>query len=153
MAYSKTEQLVFDLAEPICEVCGLSVWDVEFLKEGKNHVLRIYIDREGGAAIDDCEKVSVALSEKLDELDPIPSAYSLEVSSAGLDRKLKKPADFMRYIGALVDIKLYGPIEGLKDFTAELTDFKDDTVFLDYEGKAIEVPLDKAASVRLAVIF
>ena len=153
MAYSKTEQLVFELVEPICEQKGLSVWDIEFLKEGKNNVLRVYIDKEDGISIDDCEAVSVALSAELDEKDPIPSAYSLEVSSAGLDRQLKRPSDFLRYIGHQVDVKLYGPIDGVKDFTAELVDFKDETVFLNYEGKAMEIPFAKAASIRLAVIF
>lgn len=153
MAYSKTEQLVLELVEPICSEHGLSVWDIEFLKEGKNNVLRVYIDKEDGVSIDDCEAVSVALSTVLDEKDPIPSAYSLEVSSAGLDRQLKRPSDFERYIGHLVDVKLYGPIDGLKDFTAELVAFKDETVFLNYEGKAMEIPLIKAASIRLAVIF
>ena len=153
MAYSKTEQLVLTMTEPLCASLGLSVWDVEFKKEGKTNVLRVYIDKEGGVSIDDCEAVSVALSEKLDERDPIPTAYSLEVSSAGLDRQLKRPSDFLRYIGHQVDVKLYGPMEGLKDFTAELKDFKDETIFLNYEGKAMEIPLSKAASVRLAVIF
>jgi len=77
----------------------------------------------------------------------------LEVSSAGLDRQLKRPSDFARYIGHQVDVKLYGPIDGLKDFTAELVAFENETVFLNYEGKAMEIPLSKAASVRLAVIF
>jgi len=153
MAYSKTEQLVLTMTEPLCASLGLSVWDVEFKKEGKTNVLRVYIDKEGGVSIDDCEAVSVALSEKLDERDPIPTAYSLEVSSAGLDRQLKRPSDFLRYIGHQVDVKLYGPMEGLKDFTAELKDFKDETIFLNYEGKAMEIPLSKTVSVRLAVIF
>ncbi|MBE7022020.1 MAG: ribosome maturation factor RimP [Ruminococcaceae bacterium] len=141
------------MTEPLCASLGLSVWDVEFKKEGKTNVLRVYIDKEGGVSIDDCEAVSVALSEKLDERDPIPTAYSLEVSSAGLDRQLKRPSDFLRYIGHQVDVKLYGPMEGLKDFTAELKDFKDETIFLNYEGKAMEIPLSKTVSVRLAVIF
>ena len=153
MAYSKTEQLVLDLVEPLCAALGLSVWDVEYKKEGKTNVLRVYIDREEGVSINDCEAVSVALSEKLDEKDPIPSAYSLEVSSAGLDRALKRPSDFLRYIGHQVDIKLYGPIDGLKDFTAELTDFKDEVMYILVEDKAMEIPLAKAVSVRLAVIF
>jgi len=153
MAYSKTEQLVLEMTEPICADLGLSVWDIEFLKEGKNNVLRVYIDKEGGVGIDDCEAVSVALSAKLDEKDPIPSAYSLEVSSAGLDRQLKRPSDFARYIGHQVDVKLYGPIDGLKDFTAELVAFENETVFLNHAGKAMEISLSKAASVRLAVIF
>ncbi len=153
MAYSKIEQLVFEMAEPIAAAANVSVWDVEFKKEGKESVLRVFIDKEGGVSIDDCEAVSLALSEKLDETDPIPSAYSLEVSSAGLDRKLSRESDFIAYIGHQVDVKLYAPIEGLKEFTAELVGYHDGVVSLRYEKKVIEVAQDKAASIRLAVIF
>lgn len=153
MAYSKIEQLVFELAEPIAAAENLSVWDVEFQKEGKTNVLRVYIDKEGGASINNCENVSLALSDKLDALDPIPSAYSLEVSSAGLDRRLKRESDFLQYIGHPVDVKLYAPFEGLKEFTAELSGFSNGMLLLQYEKKLLELPLDKAASVRLAVIF
>ena len=153
MAYSKVEQLVFEMAEPIAASVNVSVWDVEFKKEGQENVLRVYIDKEGGVSIDDCEAVSVALSEKLDEKDPISTAYSLEVSSAGLDRKLFRESDFIAYIGHQVDVKLYAPIEGLKEFTAELVGYHDGVVSLRYEKKIIDVPEDKAASIRLAVIF
>lgn len=153
MAYSKIEQLVFEMAEPIAAAANVSVWDVEFKKEGKESVLRVFIDKEGGVSIDDCEAVSLALSEKLDEKDPISSAYSLEVSSAGLDRKLLRESDFIAYIGHQVDVKLYAPIEGLKEFTAELVGYHDGVVSLRYEKKVIDVAQDKAASIRLAVIF
>ncbi len=153
MAYSKIEQLIFDIAEPIASAIHLSIWDVEYKKEGKSNILRVYIDKEGGASIEDCEQVSLSLSEKLDELDPIPVAYSFEVSSAGLDRALKRESDFLRYIGHLVDVKLYAPIDGLKEFTAELTAFSKGVVSLRYENKEIEIPLEKSASIRLAVIF
>lgn len=153
MAYSKIEQLVFEMAEPIAESIQVSIWDVEFKKEGKNSVLRVYIDKEGGASIDDCEQVSLALSERLDAEDPISSAYSLEVSSAGLDRKLKKESDFLAYIGHLVDVKLYAPIEGMKEFTAELAGYDSGVISLRYEEKMLDVSQDKVASVRLTVIF
>ena len=153
MAYSKIEQLVFDMAEPIATGIHVSIWDVEFKKEGKSSILRVYIDKEGGASIDDCEQVSLALSERLDAEDPISSAYSLEVSSAGLDRKLWRESDFIADIGHLVDVKLYALIEGLKEFTAELAAYHDGVISLRYEKKILEVPQDKAASVRLAVIF
>ncbi len=153
MAYSKIEQLVFEMVEPIAAAQNVSVWDVEYKKEGKNNVLRVYIDKEGGVSIDDCEAVSVVLSERLDASDPITSAYSLEVSSAGLDRQLKRESDFLAYIGHLVDVKLYGPINGVKDFEAELVGYLDGVITLRYDDALMEVPLDKAASVRLAVIF
>lgn len=153
MANSKIEQLVWELAEPIAAAANVSVWDVEYKKEGKTNVLRIYIDKADGVGIDDCETVSVALSAKLDEADPIPSAYSLEVSSAGLDRRLKRESDFLQYIGHLVDVKLYAPLEGLKDFTAELVGYANGILTVRLEDKKLELPPDKVASVRLAVIF
>ncbi len=153
MSFSKVEQIVYDLAMPMAESEGLSIWDVEFLKEGKNQVLRVYIDKEGGASINDCETISLALSEKLDEIDPIPAAYSLEVSTAGLDRRLKREGDFLRYIGHQVDVKLYAAMDGLKEFTAELIAFENGVITLSLDKKTLEVPLEKAASVRLAVIF
>ena len=153
MAYSKIEQLIFDLVEPMAFANHVSVWDVEFVKEGKSHVLRVYIDKENGASIDDCEKISVALSEKLDELDPISTPYSLEVSSAGLDRKLKRESDFIQYIGHLIDVKLYAPVQGVKEFTAELCDYSQDVLSVRYENQILELPMSQVASVRLTVIF
>ncbi|MBE7035638.1 MAG: ribosome maturation factor RimP [Ruminococcaceae bacterium] len=153
MSYSKIEQLVIELAEPQALAIGVTIWDVEFVKEGKEQVLRVYIDKEGGASINDCEALSLALSAKLDELDPIASAYSLEVSSAGLDRRLKRESDFLQYIGHLVDVKLYASIDGLKEFTAELCAYAGSCVSLRYEKKLLEIPLEKIASVRLAVVF
>ena len=79
MAYNKTEQAVYDVAVPIAETNGLSVWDVEFKKEGSEYFLRVFVDKEGGVAIDDCEAISRELSDKLDEKDPISEAYILEV--------------------------------------------------------------------------
>ncbi len=153
MAYSKIEQLVYELAEPLAAAVKTTVWDVEYKKEGKTNVLRVYIDKTDGVGINDCEAVSVALSAKLDELDPIPSAYSLEVSSAGLDRRLKRESDFLQYIGHLVDVKLYAPQNGLKDFTAELVGYVDGTIRLRYEEQVLELSMDAVASVRLAVVF
>ena len=152
MSFSKVEQIVYDLAVPMAEAEGVSIWDVEFLKEGKNQVLRVYIDKEGGASINN-EAISMALSEKLDEIDPIPAAYSLEVQTAGLDRRLKRESDFLRYIGHLVDVKLYAAMDGQKEFTAELLAFENGIITLSVDKKTLEVPLEKAASVRLAVIF
>ncbi len=153
MAYSNIEQTVLDITTPIAEENGVSIWDIEYKKEGKENVLRVYIDKEGGASIGDCEAVSTALSARLDEVDPIPGAYMLEVTTAGLDRKLKRESDFLRYLGHEVDVKLYAPLDGLKEFTATLKDFKDETMYLEYENNSLSVPLSKAASVRLAVIF
>ena len=153
MAYNQTEQTVYDLALPIAERNGLSLWDVEFKKEGSEYFLRVYVDKEGGVAIDDCEAVSRELSDELDRLDPISEAYMFEVCSAGLDRQLKRDSDFLAFLGHDVDVKLYAPIDGEKEFCAELKDFKDKALTLLKDGKELEISLDKIASVRLSVVF
>lgn len=154
MAYNATESAVLNLAEPIAAVAGVSVWDVEFKKEGQNQVLRVYIDKEGGISIDECEQVSRALEAKLDECDLIKSAYMLEVSSAGIDRQLKRDSDFLMFLNHKVDIKLYKAEDGVKEFTALLLDYKDKTLYLKTEdNKEITLPKDMASSVRLTVEF
>lgn len=154
MANQKTVRMVEELLTPITEQLGLSVWDIEFVKEGPEYFLRVYIDKEnGGVGIDDCEAVSRALSDELDRTDPIEQAYVLEVSSAGMDRQLKRESDFLRYIGHDVDIKLYAPVCGTKEMTARLNGYSDGVITIDYNGQALELELSKTVSVRLAVIF
>jgi len=153
MAYNKTEQTVYDIALPIVEANGLMLWDVEYKKEGSEYFLRVFVDKEGGVAIDDCENVSRELSDKLDELDLIKEAYMFEVCSAGLDRQLKRESDFLMFLDHEVDVKLCAPINGKKDFTATLKGYKDENVILLIDGEEVEIPLSKTASVRLAVIF
>ena len=153
MAYNNTEQKVYDISLPIAEKNGLSVWDVEFKKEGSDYYLRVYVDKEGGVSIDDCEMVSRELSDKLDELDPISQAYMLEVCSAGIDRQLKRESDFLAFLGSDVDVKLYAPLNGEKEFSAELINFENGVVTLKKDGNELAMSLDKIASVRLSVVF
>lgn len=154
MANQKVTAEVEKLLLPITERLGLSVWDIEFVKEGPEYFLRVYIDKEeGGVGIDDCEAVSRALSDELDRTDPIQQAYVLEVSSAGMDRLLKRESDFLRYLGEMIDIKLYAPICGVKEMTARLVGYSDGAVTVDYDGQELVIDLAKTVSVRLAVIF
>lgn len=154
MANQKVTAEVEKLLLPITERLGLSVWDIEFVKEGPEYFLRVYIDKEeGGVGIDDCEAVSRALSDELDRTDPIQQAYVLEVSSAGMDRLLKRESDFLRYLGEMIDIKLYAPICGVKEMTACLVGYSDGAVTVDYDGQELAIDLAKTVSVRLAVIF
>lgn len=154
MAYNATENAVFELALPIVEANGVSVWDVEYKKEGQDLVLRVYIDKDGGVAIDDCEKVSRSLEEMLDKKDLIKQAYILEVSSAGIDRALKRDSDFLMFLNHKVDVKLYKAENGVKEFTALLLDFKDGAMVLKTEDdKEMILPKEKASSVRLTVEF
>ncbi|WP_188205843.1 ribosome maturation factor RimP [Alkalibacillus aidingensis] len=153
----KIVDLTEDLAQPIVEQMNLELVDVEFVKEGKNHFLRVYVDKEGGVDIEDCEKVSEQLSEKLDEKDPIESAYFLEVSSPGVERKLKKRADFERFVGSHAYVKTYEPIDGDKEFYGDIKSFENDeltlTIKIKTREKEVVIPYSKIAKAHLAVTF
>ena len=118
---AKVTDAVAALALPVVESAGCTLWDVEYVKEAGAWFLRVYIDREGGVSIDDCEAVSRPLSDLLDEADPIEGSYTLEVGSAGAERSLKRPGDFQRYLGSPVLVKLYRPIEGRKELAGTLS--------------------------------
>ena len=145
----KVTDVVAALARPIVGQAGCDLWDVEYVKEAGEWFLRVYIDREGGVDLDCCETVSRALSDALDEADPIQSSYTFEVSSAGLDRALKKPEHFAQCMGQRVDVKLYRPVDGSRERIGELTGYEDGAVFVD------GARLDKkdVAQVRLHVEF
>ena len=125
------EDKVISLLDPIIADTGIKMIDVEFTKEAGNYYLRVYLDKEGGINIDDCETVSRALSDKLDETDPIPEAYILEVSSPGLDRPLRRERDFAASIGRQIDIKLYKEEDGCKAFRGILKAYDKDSVTVD----------------------
>ena len=113
---AKITELTAKLALPVVEEAGCELWDVEYVREAGSWFLRIYIDKEGGVDILDCEKISRALSDLLDEADPIEGSYTLEVSSAGAERPLKRPGDFQRFMGSPVAVKLYKAQGGRKEF-------------------------------------
>lgn len=146
---AKVTDVVAALAAPIVERAGCTLWDVEYVKEAGEWFLRVYIDREGGVDIDACEAVSRPLSDALDEADPIQTAYTFEVSSAGLDRALKKPEHFAACMGQQVDVKLYRPVDGRKEYTGALTGYEDGRVTVD--GRVFEQK--DVAQVRLHVTF
>ncbi len=153
MAYNKTEKEVKELITPIIDERNITLWDIEFKKEGPSYVLRIYLDKDGGIGINDCEEVSRALSAVLDERDPIPQAYMLEVSSAGLDRIIKYDFHFEKCMGKNVDVKLFATLDGVKEFTAKLTGFDGENVTMEKDGSIIALPFNKISSLRLAVEF
>lgn len=148
-----TEQLV----TPILDEKGLEFVDVEYVKEGSDWFLRVYIDSEQGVGIDECAAVSESLSEELDAGQYISRAYYLEVSSPGVERPLKKHRDFQQAIGKQVRIKTYAPIEDEKIFEGQLADCNDDEVTVIVKVKTrekrIKIPFDQIASARLAVTF
>ena len=135
---SNTETRVLPLVLPIVEEMGLELVDLEFVKEGANWYLRIYIDKENGVDINDCEAVSKAVEAKLDAEDPIEQAYVLEVSSPGLDRPLKKEEDFARFAGEIIDVKLYQAMNGKKTLEGKLIGLEDGVIVMEEDGK--EVP-------------
>ena len=145
----KVTDVVTALALPVAERAGCTLWDVEYVKEAGEWFLRVYIDREGGVDLDCCEAVSRALSDALDEADPIPDSYTFEVSSAGLDRALKKPEHFARCLGQKVDVKLYRPVDGSRERTGALTGYENGAVFVD----GARLDRKDVAQVRLHVEF
>ncbi|MFS0865067.1 ribosome maturation factor RimP [Fredinandcohnia sp. 179-A 10B2 NHS] len=153
----KVTQTVEELVIPILSDLQMELVDVEYVKEGKDWFLRVFIDSDKGVDIEDCGTVSEKLSEKLDEIDPIPYNYFLEVSSPGAERPLKKESDFHKAIGKQVYVKTYEPIEGTKIFEGELSSFDGNTVIITVtvktRKKTIEIPYEKVASARLAVTF
>ena len=146
---AKVTDVVAKLALPVVEQCGCTLWDVEYVKEAGEWFLRLYIDKEGGVGIEDCEAVSRPVSDLLDEADPIQGGYTFEVSSAGLDRALRKAEHFQACMGQKVDVRFYRPMEGRKEYTGVLTGYEDGNVSVDdrtFEKKDV-------AQVRLHVEF
>ncbi|MCP8616486.1 ribosome maturation factor RimP [Salirhabdus salicampi] len=150
-------QITEELVQPILDDMNLELVDVEFVKEGKDRFLRVFVDKEGGVDIEECGKVSEQLSEKLDDVDPIETAYFLEVSSPGVERPLKTKRDFEKFLNHNVYVKLYEPIDGEKEYEGILTSFEDDVVTIEAKVKTrkknVEIPYDKIAKARLAVSF
>ena len=146
---AKVTDAVAALALPVVERAGCTLWDVEYIKEAGSWFLRAYIDKEGGVSIDDCEAVSRPLSDLLDEHDPIEGSYTFEVSSAGADRALKKPEHFEQFQGSEVEVRLYRPREGRKEFVGVLKSYEDGDVTLNVNGAETRFTKQEIALVRL----
>ncbi|GAY74592.1 ribosome maturation factor RimP [Sporolactobacillus inulinus] len=146
-----------ELISPILQEMNLELFDIEYVKEGKNRFLRVFIDSPSGVDLDTCAEVSEKLSEALDVEDPIKEAYFLEVSSPGAERPLKRYEDFEKALGKNVHLTTYEPIEGNKVFEGKLTEVNKDYVVLAIKNKTrvahVTLPFDKIASSRLAIIF
>lgn len=146
-----------ELLDPILLEHNLTLFDIEYVKEGNDMFLRVYIDKDGGVDLTDCSKVSEQLSEKLDEDDPIKAAYMLEVSSPGAERPLKTAKDFEQHINENIYVSLYIHIEGEKEYEGRLTSFTNDVATIEYKfkhtKKQVEIPFNKIAKARLAVML
>lgn len=149
----KVTELVAQFAEPIVQQAGCSLWDVEYVREGSERYLRIYIDKEGGIDIDDCEKIHRAIDPILDEKDPIAESYHFEVCSAGIERALKRPGDFARFMDSPVLVKLYRPRNGLKEIPGILRGYEDGKVTVEAGKEMITFEKSEVALVRLRVEF
>lgn len=125
---SKITETVAKLARPVVEEAGCELWNVEYTREAGAQYLRIYIDKEGGVGIADCERVSRALDPVLDEADPIEESYIFEVGSAGCERQLKRPADFERFMGTDIELRFYQPIDGRKAVVGKLCGYENGDV-------------------------
>ena len=151
MAKVPVSQAVMGLIEPVLIGEGLELVDVEYKKEGKNWVLRIFIDKEGGVTVADCQKVSHLTGDLIEVEETIATPYSLEVSSPGLDRVLKREKDFLKFKGRQIRLHTLSPIDNRRKFTGILTDFKDETVLLELDGKLLEIPLRQVGKANLVI--
>ena len=149
----KVTDIVTKIAQPVVEAHGCQLWDVEYVREGDQRFLRLYLDKEGGVDITDCEAISRAVDPLLDETDPIAESYHFEVCSAGLERALKRPSDFERFMGSNITVKLYRPRNGLKEIPCVLTGYEDGRVTVEAGKETITFEKSQVALVRLRVEF
>ena len=150
---AKVTELVTKLALPVVEEAGCELWDVEYVREAGTWFLRVYIDKAEGVDILDCENVSRVLSDLLDEADPIEGSYTLEVSSAGAERPLKRPGDYERFMGSPVAVKLYKARNGRKEFAGVLAGYENGDVTITVGGTAMTFAKDEVALCRLRIEF
>jgi ribosome maturation factor RimP len=149
----KIAATVEELIQPVIEDGGLELVDVTFTKEGNGWYLRIFIDKPGGVGIDDCQNISRKVDQILDEKDPIPQSYTLEVSSPGIERPLRKLADYDRFSGSLAKITTYAPLEGKNSFRGRLIGLRGSDVVLSVNGSEIIIPFEQVAGAHLEVEF
>ena len=149
----KVTELVAQFAQPVVEAHGCQLWDVEYVREGSDYFLRLYLDKDGGVDITDCEAISRAMDPILDEKDPIATSYIFEVCSAGLERALKRPSDFEKFMGSAITVKLYRPRNGLKEIPCVLAGYEDGKITVTAGKETITFEKSEVALVRLRVEF
>ena len=151
--FVKITERVQQLVESIVLNQGCTLWDVEYVREGSDYFLRLYLDKEGGVDICDCEAISRAMDPILDEADPIATSYIFEVCSAGLERALKRPSDFERFMGSAITVKLYRPRNGLKEIPGILRGYEDGKITIEAGKETVIFEKSQVALVRLRVEF
>ena len=148
---SKITETVSALALPLAEKLGLELWDVEYIREAGQWYLRVYVDKEGGVDINDCEALSRALDPILDEADPIPTSYVFEVSSAGCERELRRESDFVRFMGSLCEVKHYANVDGARSHIGTLSGYDAGAVTIETPQGTLRFDKSQVAQVRLRV--
>ena len=146
---TKTEQEYYNIVLPVVEELGYKLYDVLYVKEGADWYLRLFIDNEKGIDLEDCEKVSNAVGEKLDEVDPIENAYVLEVSSCGLERHLRDEKQFKVAIGKKIEVKLFKALEKKKQLEGDLQDVSNDKIKINSEDKIYELNINDISSAKI----
>ena len=149
----KITDIVWELAEPAVQEQGCRIWDVEYVREAGQWFLRLYLDKDGGVDILDCENVSRKVSDLLDEIDPIEGSYIFEVSSAGAERQLKRPSDFEKFMGSPVLLKTYQNRDGRKEFAGVLKGYDGGAVVLEMGTQELRFEKNEVAMVRLRIVF
>ena len=149
MSKGNVVSTIEEIVAPVILDLGLELVDIQYIREGGNWYLRVFIDKPGGIGLEDCQLVSVRIDPLLDEKDPIPQSYLLEVSSPGLERPLKKLADFERFTGERIKLTTFVPVEGKRKFMGKLVHASNHSVTLEFEGQNVVIPMDSVASARL----
>ena len=151
----KIEDAIWKMAEPLIAENGMELIDVEYVKEGTEWYLRLFLDKDGeeGIDLDDCELISRKFSDVLEEKDPISQAYRLEVSSPGIERPLKRTKDFQRFQGEKVQVKTFSEVEGKKQFIGILQETTEETVTVDVDGTSIVIPRKQIGKANLVWEF
>ena len=144
---SKVTEKVEALARPVIEDEGCELWSVEYVREAGSWYLSVFIDKDGGVGIDDCERISRRLDPILDEADPIPDSYVFEVGSAGAERELKRPSDFEKFMGSEVEVKLYQPYEGKKSLVGKLEAYENGDITI----SSVQLRKSQIAQVKLHI--
>ena len=150
---SKITDQVAALAADAVAAQGCELWDVEYVREAGSWYLRLYIDKKEGVDINDCEAISRAVDPVLDEKDPIQGSYHFEVCSAGLERALKRPSDFERFMGSAITVKLYRPRNGLKEIPCVLKGYEEGKLTVEAGKETVCFEKSEVALVRLRVEF
>lgn len=150
---SKAEIPAYEVGDALAEEMNVFLVDVQLKREDGKKILRLFVDKDGGTGIDDCEAFSREFEKRYDELDPIEEEYVLEVSSPGLERKLNTEREFLHYIGREVDVKLYKATDGKKEFTGILKEYKNGEVGIEYDGEVFYINTKEAAYIKLHFEF